>query len=48
MVVAAKEAGIKHLKIQDIKSNELTNRKEFDRCPDMLSRYQSLTSKISR
>lgn len=31
MVAAAKEAGIKHLKIQDIKSKELTNRKKFDK-----------------
>ena len=31
MVAAAKEAGIKHLKIQDIKSKELTYRKKFDK-----------------
>ncbi len=31
MVVAAKESGIKYLKIQDIKSQELTHRKKFDR-----------------
>jgi N-acetylneuraminate synthase/N,N'-diacetyllegionaminate synthase len=30
MIIAAKEAGIKYLKIQDINSNELVHRKKFD------------------